>query len=652
MHAPIRVTLTALIVTVLVAAVAAVGVVSYLNGTRNARELSAQIVEQTLRRIELKTRALLETATAQGRLGRAAIESGQFTGSRALGSTDFPVLSGYLVSTLKTNPELSYYGFALEATGEYSVAERKPDGAIEIREYARDAEGTMRVLFLVEEADQRRLLREEAWTGYDPRTRPFYIPAKQAGRQVWTDTYAFWDTTASIDSDEAREVPGVSCVTPVYTEADGTRTLAGVIDADFDLYVLCDFLAEVREEVPGLAFIVEHRSDGTHRTIAHPDPEQLVRTVREEGRVAHRLVKTIAEVSDGRVAAFMQGVDAATNAEDGVVHPLPLDHEDASYLGGFLTLHGNDMPPWTLCTLLPRDAVLGAMDRNNRYTALIAGLSLLAALGLGILLSAWLARPVHRVAKRSASVGRLELDDTPLSGSVVREVDRLMTATNDMTRGLRSFRKYVPADLVREILASGEQAQLGGHPATLTMFFSDVAGFTSISESLTPAELVPHLGEYLQAMADAIRAERGTLDKYIGDAVQAFWGAPSPHTEPALAACRAALAAQARLGELRTRWAAAGRPLLHARIGLHTGEVLVGNFGSPTRLDYTAVGEEAHRAEHLEALNKELGTEILISAATRRAVEGRVVARVAGEVTLAGGRTEPVYELLSVEDGR
>jgi adenylate cyclase len=648
MRLSIRVSITALILTVLTGAVTAVAISSYRSARQDARDLSQQIVEQTLRRIELRTRTLLDTATGQGDLGRATIESQELIRPDRPAARGFPALSTYFASTLGVYPELSYFGYALEATGEYCVAERKADGAIEVREYALDEQGQMGVSFYRMGAGTRELARTEAWDGYDPRVRPFYIPAKQAGVQVWTDTYAFWDTTATTNSSESREIPGVSCVTPAFATVQGRRMLTGVIDTDFDLYVLCDFLRDLGEEVPGITFIVEQRSDGTERAIAHPDASQLVRKEKVGEKTSFRLIETADAVEDGRVAALLEVVKRDASAAAGVVRSVELAHGDEAYLGGYLTLPKGDAPPWILCMLLPRDEVMGAVDRNNLITAAIAAASLLAALGLGVLLSRRLADPVRSVALRSAAIGRLELDQPPLGGSPVKEVHLLMRATDKMTQSLRSFQKYVPTEIVRDILDSGEQARLGARLQELTVLFSDIAGFTSIAEALTPPELVRQLGEYLEEMTQAIREQGGTVDKYIGDAVVAFWGAPRPYADHALAACRSALACQKRLRELRLRWEQEGRPIIHARIGLSTGEMLVGNLGSPTRLDYTVLGENAQLAEHLEALNKTTGTEILISEATFRAVEGRVQARRACETVLEGGRVEQAYELLGL----
>ena len=649
MRMPIRVGITSLILGVLVVAVASVVVASHSNGIENAEDLSGQIVEQTLRRIELRTWEVLETATGHSAFARAVLESGQLTGEGPPDAGDFPTLSTWFASTLEVNQELSYFGYALEATGEYCVAERKADGAIEVREYAQDEAGRMHVRYFAVVDGARSLLREEPWDGYDPRKRPFYGPAKSKGRQTWTDTYAFWDTTATSDSTEVSQVPGVSCVTPTYATVEGERVLTGVIDADFDLFTLCDFLGEIERTVGCLAFVTERRVDGALRVIAHPDPSQLLETVNDGERVVHRLAASYAELKDQRVAAFVEQVAARPLATGAAIQRLPLEHADRAYFAGYLTLAGDEAPPWTLCMLLPRDAVMGTVDANNRYTLLIAAASLLAAIVLGFLLSARLSTPVSRVAARSQAVGRLELDHPPLGVSRIREVDRLTRATDDMMVSLRSFQKYVPTEVVRDILDSGEQARPGAQAAELTVFFTDIAGFTTLSESLSPPELVAQLGEFLEETTQAIRREGGTVDKFIGDAVVAFWGAPRPNPDQAVVACRAALDCQARLRRLRAQWTSAGRPLIHARIGLNTGQALVGNLGSPSRLDYTAIGEEVGFAERMEELCKKHGSDILIGEGTYRAAEGRIVARLVDEVEFGEGRPTKVYELLEVK---
>jgi adenylate cyclase len=228
-----------------------------------------------------------------------------------------------------------------------------------------------------------------------------------------------------------------------------------------------------------------------------------------------------------------------------------------------------------------------------------------------------------------------------------------MVATHDMTRGLRSFGKYVPADLVREILASGGEAELGGQKASLTIFFTDIADFTTISEGLDPEALVDQLGEYFEAMSSALRQQPpGTLDKFIGDSIMAFWGAPAPNPEHAVTACRSALHCQEHLKELQDKWTREGKPLFHQRIGINTGEVIVGNMGSITRLNYTVVGETVNSASRFEGLNKVYGTRIIIGENTRELVKEQFVARPLDLVSVKGSaKGVRIYELMAETSG-
>jgi adenylate cyclase len=205
---------------------------------------------------------------------------------------------------------------------------------------------------------------------------------------------------------------------------------------------------------------------------------------------------------------------------------------------------------------------------------------------------------------------------------------------------------------VRQLLESGLEAELGGTRQDLTVYFSDIVGFTSISEQLPPDALVQLLSEYLDEMSAEILQNGGTVDKYIGDAIMAFWGAPRTHDAPALAACRAALANQVRLSELRKDWTRAGLPPLRARIGLHTGKAMVGNFGSPNRLDYTVIGDTVNLASRLEGLNRIYGTDILISDATRAGVLDVMATRPVDKVAVKGRESGIlVHELLGEIDG-
>ncbi|MBN1670996.1 MAG: adenylate/guanylate cyclase domain-containing protein [Kiritimatiellae bacterium] len=204
-----------------------------------------------------------------------------------------------------------------------------------------------------------------------------------------------------------------------------------------------------------------------------------------------------------------------------------------------------------------------------------------------------------------------------------------------------AFGQYLSSAVIEELVRHPERLKLGGQRRALTIYFSDIEGFTTISERMTPEDLTALLNDYLSAMTDIIQEEGGTVDKFEGDAIVAFWNAPLDVPDHALRAVRAALRCQAKLGELRLGFRVrAGRDLF-MRIGLNTGHAVVGNMGSASRFDYTVLGDAANLASRLEGINKQFGTYILISEATKDALGGAFPAREVSRVAVVG-RRDPV----------
>ncbi len=215
----------------------------------------------------------------------------------------------------------------------------------------------------------------------------------------------------------------------------------------------------------------------------------------------------------------------------------------------------------------------------------------------------------------------------------------------------RAFQHFVPPAVVKKILQNPESLSLGGRKQELTLFFSDLAGFTSLSEVMRPEDLVQNLNEYLDRMTEVIHAHGGTLDKYVGDAIVAFWNAPEPQPDHAIRACRAALASQNELQIFRSKLRMSALPDFNARIGLNTGAVTVGFVGARKRFQYTVIGDDVNLASRLEGANKAYGTSILISESTRTAAGESVLAR---EVDLlrVKGKQRPVrvYHLVALAE--
>ena len=210
-----------------------------------------------------------------------------------------------------------------------------------------------------------------------------------------------------------------------------------------------------------------------------------------------------------------------------------------------------------------------------------------------------------------------------------------------------AFSKYLAPEVVQQLIESPHKLVLGGERREITAFFSDVQGFTSISEKMAPEELVELLNEFLTEITDIILKYRGGVDKFEGDAAIAFFGAPNDLPNHAEAACLACVEIQDRMVALREKWRREGKPELNVRIGLFSGPAVVGNMGSRNRMDYTMMGDTVNTAARLEGVNKRYGTYTMIGEPTRRAAGDSVAVRELDAVKVVG-KDEPVliYELL------
>ncbi|MBW1917015.1 MAG: CHASE2 domain-containing protein [Deltaproteobacteria bacterium] len=211
----------------------------------------------------------------------------------------------------------------------------------------------------------------------------------------------------------------------------------------------------------------------------------------------------------------------------------------------------------------------------------------------------------------------------------------------------QAFSRYLSDSLIEVISSHPDRLRLGGEEVEVTVLFSDLAGFTSISEGMPPSALIELLNEHFSTMTEIILTHHGTLDKYIGDAIMALWGAPLPIPNHASLACEAALEMHRAMQKLQEVWESRGLPRLSCRMGLHSGLVIAGNVGSRRRFNYTVMGDTVNLASRLEGVNKVYGTEILLSEATYRQVAHRFLIREV-DLILVKGRSHPtaIYELL------
>ena len=633
-HVSFRMAISTILTVLLIGTVAVTGILSYVNLTKDTKELSEQILDQTSLRISLWVGNLLYKAHDQSEVNRS------FLGAIKLNKESLTKLAHYWQRVMTAQPYFTFFSADLESDILLSI-ERIQDGKFTIREAHVDRKhATIEIFdFWPEDYPKRKFYARKKIQMTSASARlPWYIKAKEAGRPVWTDA-----RTIRLG---AEAFPGITYAAPFY-DKDGK--LLGVMTIDYNITAISEFLVKNRVGKAGFAFIIEKPADGDMRVIACPKPEILTRAVTDSrGRIQYEFVP-IRNLSDDRIVRFMEKFSQATLKHPGAsLRTFDFTSEGTDYFGSYHLMTGKELPRWTIALVIPRDEIMGPVKRNNRQTLIIG----LASFFVILIVSAWISlrisKPLDKIARESEAIGQFELEAKPLGRSVFKEVDQLMIATQNMKTGLRSFQKYVPADLVREIMASGQETELGGRRETLTMFFSDIKGFTSISEVISPESLVEQMAEYLGVMSNEIRKDPpGTVDKFIGDSIMAFWGAPTPNPDHAPSACHAALLCQERLGQLREKWKQEGKPLFFQRVGIYTGEVIVGNIGSETRMNYTVIGDAVNMASRLEGLNKSYSTQIIIGDTTCDLVKEEFIVRPLDLVSVVGStKGIKIYELI------
>ena len=456
---------------------------------------------------------------------------------------------------------------------------------------------------------------------YDPRPRPWYLAALATGEIATSSLHVFTSSGR----------PGLTLSRQLATD-DGQ--VMAVFGADLTTETLSQFLAASRVGGHGVVFIL----DEEQRLIGYPDADRPL--VMANGTVE---IAKAAEFNDPVVADAVKR--RAAGAGDRFRAPLGPDGE--SYLVAFSRFPEDFGKNWTIGVIAAERDFIGPLRRASAMILLIGTVFLTLASIAVVWVSRLLTKPIQRLTAETERIRTLDLGGDIRVNSSVVEIQTLSEALGAMKAALRSFVAYVPKDVVKGIIESGAGTGIGGERRMLTVLFSDIKGFTGISEGMAPEDLLPRLSTYLKGMSKAISSHNGTVDKFIGDAVMALWNAPQWDEDHVANACRAVLACGAAAHRINAELAAAGLPSLPTRFGLHTGMAVVGNVGCDDRMQYTALGAVVNLASRVEALNKHFGTEMLVTGAVEEIVRDRFVFRPLGLV-VAQGTTAPVplFELL------
>ena len=472
--------------------------------------------------------------------------------------------------------------------------------------------------YLFLDKDRKELGSSEQTTSYDPRARLWYVTAQQTRDLSVSDV----DVFATLG------LVGFTVGAPFY--ADGV--LRGVAAADITLDGMSNYLAE-RKISPGTqSYILDHQG----RVIANSERTKTYTS--HNGRVELQHITSLGDDLPAIAFSFRP-----RDAE----RTFTFVHKDKHYVASLTTLPPEFGKRWQLFVVTPLADFTNAFDTQNKRLALFGMIAILLQICIIYFLSSVISAPLERLALKVTKIQNLESDNLPSVRSPIREVSVLSRAIDTLDSAVKSFAAFVPVGLVRQLLDSDQKLVLGGHSRFLTIFFSDLEGFSTMSEEVPSQELLARVSAYLGVVTHAVNAEHGTIDKFIGDGVMAFWGAPALLEDHAQRSCFAALRIREGMKELNAGWEAAGAKPLKVRIGIHSDAVLVGNIGSKERMSYTVMGDGVNIAARLEGINKEYGTRICISHSVFKEAGERLCVRPVDDVTVKGRRSKvPIYELV------
>lgn len=607
---PLRPTLVTTVMIIIVCTTFAIGLPSYFSARKAIKELWLNLGDQIGSSAAEISQQFLNEATPPARL------LNNLAHDKTIDLTNKELFLDIARDIIKSHQVFTWVAFA-GANGDYTAAYTLPND-----HYIHGTIRTIESYNAVGKAvtkDVELVWMNDAWlidntltTDYDPRTRPFWKEGFITPEGSWSSPFADWQTGR----------PSFAYTLP-YVDDKGT--FLGLWEIEFRADYLSEFLSKLKIGHSGQAWII------TDEGLIVADSSQHLNSL-----------TSIYDLKDGLLADAWKALEIAGERTT--------EFSFGDYFAYIQPFSTYTSLSWKIMTVAPKSDFLGELDFQTWITLGI-GISLCILFSFcGALFFGHISAQLKAVAYEMVELGNLRISDKVFGTqeTFVKEVQMMNSATDKLKIGLNAFAKYVPLDIVHNLILSGQPATLGGRKNEMTVLFSDLTNFTDLSEQLPPVRLLEILSHYFTEMGLVIQEHQGLIDKFIGDAIMAFWGAPDPLKEHAKAACTTALAMQERFSTLTQHWKISNMPFISQRIGINTGEMIVGNIGSPTRMQYTVIGDAVNLGSRLEGLNKFYGTRILVNETTARLASPTFIFRPLDWVFVKGRhQTSLIYELVA-----
>jgi class 3 adenylate cyclase len=585
----------------------AIGVLAWRENYATSRSLLETAMARTARLATDQAEEFLRSAESAARLGPELVRAG------ALDPDDDAQLERFTLATLRAHPGISWVSYGA-ASERFVGAWRDAGGAVHLNHSFPVGDRIRLEEVQVADDGTRTPTRTSDDHGYRPTARPYFKLAAAARHLVWTDPYEFW-------SDKAL---GVTCAMPLL---DGAGNVRGVFTVDFSLHRLAALVERLEVSPRGHVFIADRDGEPMIAPRAAGDPASLARPDR---LLVRRVLNELA-AGEARFTFERSGVP---------------------YLGHVERLHVGDLG-WLVQVIVPESDYTTSVDASARRALLFGLAALVLAVGGGMATARWIARPLGTLAEAARRIRRGNLD-LPRLPTTRDEIGVLGRAMGDMAQALsdREFvrgvlGRFVSPELAERVLRDREALRLGGELRDVTVLFSDLRGFSELSEFLGAEAVIQVVNRYLGAITPVILAHQGTIVDFYGDGVFVMFGAPFAREDAAAQALRCAWAMQRAMDELNIDNRKLDLPEIGMGVAVHAGRAVVGNIGSADRVKYGAVGPPVNVAAHLQVHAR--AGEILVSAPAL--ARGGVIARVADARTIElKGRALPLiaYPLVGV----
>lgn len=454
-------------------------------------------------------------------------------------------------------------------------------------------------------------------SNFIPAKRPWYVKAVKEKKYVLSDLYLFFHTPAY----------GITASVPVYNDGN----ISGVFGVDLRLNTISEFVDQTKITKNSMAFIFDN--DG--HLVAAPGLDKGI-------------VTQVPKIDDLKIPWLSESYKIYNKDKRST---FLYNYDNQRYFAFYKDISiitGNN---WVIAIVFPLDDIMGPLSVILKTSFLVVLLTLLIGISFAWIISGTMSRPIVKLARDAMTIKSLDFSTFAQMKTNIKEIHEMQDAFSSMNQSLQSFVRYVPFNLVKNLLATGGIAHVGGDSRKITALFTDIQGFTSLSEKMPSDDLMGYLSEYFEAMSKVIIQYSGTIDKYIGDAIMAFWGAPLDDSLHAFHACQCALEMRVSLENLNKYLKEQGMPEITIRIGINTGFAVVGNVGSNDRLSYTAIGDSINVGSRLQDLNKLYKSEILVSGATYELVKHFFHFRLLDHVAVRGKKDGIyVYQMLLPRD--